>query len=1047
MPETATVKKSRHALDAREPLKWTRRFCPEGVLPYATVQWRTCTAEIKDADGAVVFVQDDCLFPDTWSALAVNIVASKYFWGRPGSSERERSLRAVISRVTGPIARWGLRDGYFASEADACAYEDDLIWLILHQHGAFNSPVWFNVGCNPSDQGWGWDPRADAVVPCDPAKDLQYTASACFILGTRDDIPSIGGRALDEMAVFKDGSGAGSDNSRIRSSHERIRGGGLASGPVSFMRVYDAVAAVTKSGGRSRRAAKMEILRCDHPDIVKFVTAKGDEEKKARALEAAGYSGGMNGEASASVGFQNSNFAIRFTDDFMRAAASGRSWQTLAVTTGEPEGADGEQMPAYDASELFDLIARKTWECGDPGGQYDEAIQDWHTCPHSGRIWGSNPCSEFLFLDDTSCNLSSLRLKKFLNADGSFDTEAFRYACRTFLVAQEILVDHAAYPTAAIARNSHTHRPLGLGYADLGALLMSMGLPYDSYEGRGTAAAITAIMQGEAAMTSIRLAAAVGPFEGFEANRAPMIRVMQKHGEHAHRGHRDARDLTTQRLALEADSMWRTIENSCQAYGFAGFRNAQLSVLAPTGTIAFMMDCDTTGVEPDLALVKYKTLAGGGRLKLINQSVPAALSTLGYAVAVIDLIVAYISQHGTIEGCGLVDRRHLPVFDCAFPPAAAKEAMAKDGIEIEGRSIAYSGHISMMAAVQPFISGAISKTVNLPESATVADIRDAYVLAWKAGLKAVAIFRDNSKAAQPMSTSAGGVAPTAASPAPPDDLTDWSDVWECLGAVSELLGVPEGERAYDLLHDRGSTELALRRLRNLAEERLRRDDAPCPPRREKLPDSRAARTFKFRVGEHKGYMHAGFHDDGRVGELFVTMDKEGSTLAGVMDAVATAVSLGLQHGVPLETFVRKFAFTTYEPKGFTNDPDVRQATSLTDYIFRKLGILYVPGYAEEMGVATRKAPSVPQDAAGAVEVGSLVEAYEDRLGALEKTLMLEAEKYDMRVRFRSDIVPVSDARPPRRAGDGPPCPLCGHVTRRAGACYACGNCGNTSGCG
>ncbi|MBV8383740.1 MAG: vitamin B12-dependent ribonucleotide reductase, partial [Planctomycetaceae bacterium] len=720
----------------RPGMEIPRVFSTEGVSPFDLVDWDLRTAEIKDERGRVIFRQTDCEIPRAWSQLATNVVASKYFYGELSSPERETSVRQLIHRVTRTIADWGRDDGYFATDEDAERFYDELTALCLNQFGAFNSPVWFNVGlyhCSGlvgTANNWRWDDETRSVVKAESA--YQYPqGSACFIQSVADDMQDIMRLATSEAMLFKYGSGTGTDLSTLRSSQERLAGGGRPSGPVSFMRVYDAIASVVKSGGKTRRAAKMQTLKCWHPDILEFIECKAKEEKKAQALIQAGYEANFNGAAYSSVMFQNSNLSVRVTDAFLRAVERGDDWTTHAITTGRP-------MQTYPARMLMDKIAEGTWLCGDPGLQYEDTIQRWHTCPNTAPINSSNPCSEYMFIDDSACNLASLNLMKFRREDGTFDAQGFRAACRIFITAQEILVDHASYPTDRIALNSHKFRPLGLGYANLGSLIMASGLPYDSDQGRGLAGAITAIMHGQAYLTSSEHAGHLGPFEGFALNREPMLRVMEMH--------RDAVEGIDRSVSPELLAEARDVWDSCVESGRRhGFRNSQVTVLAPTGTIAFMMDCDTTGIEPDIALVKYKQLAGGGMLKIVNRTVPMALRKLGYDEPAIRGILDAIDAHDSIEGAtGLLDE-HLSVFDCAFAPPQGR------------RSIQLLGHLRMMAAVQPFLSGAISKTCNVPKEATVGDIRAAYLEGWKLGLKALAIYRDGSKGSQPVSTSAEGL--------------------------------------------------------------------------------------------------------------------------------------------------------------------------------------------------------------------------------------------------------------------------------------------------
>src|SRR5689334_19625077 len=848
-------------------LKIEAEFCPADVAdPFDTVQWELRSAQIKDENGKLMFEQKDAEIPASWSQLATNVVVSKYFYGENGTPERERSVRQLIHRVTRTITDWGKADGYFASDEDAERFYRELTWLCLHQHGAFNSPVWFNVGlfhingvvgakCN-----WRWNPETmDVEQPENPYEYPQ--GSACFIQSVEDNMEAIMSLATSEAMLFKFGSGTGTDLSTLRSYREKLAGGGKPSGPLSFMRVYDQIAAVVKSGGKTRRAAKMQSLKIWHPDILEFIECKWKEEKKAHCLiEKGGYEANFNGEAYSSILFQNANLSVRVTDEFMAAVENNGKWQTHWITDGKTEG------PSYDARFLLGRMAECAWQCGDPGVQYDTTINRWHTCPNSGRINASNPCSEYMFLDDTACNLASINLMKFRKADdGTFDAERFQAACRIFFIAQEILVDHASYPTQDIAKNSHLFRPLGLGYSNLGSLLMSAGMPYDSNEAYGVCGAVTAMLHGAANLTSAELAEAVGAFDEYEKNAEPMLRVMQMH--------RNAVDeIDPNCPPYMKDAARKVWDNVLAAGRVHGFRNAQATVLAPTGTISFMMDCDTTGIEPDIALVKYKQLAGGGMLKIVNQTVPLALATVGYDQPQIGSILAYINEHDTIEGSPDVKEEHLAVFDCAFQPRKGK------------RSIAWQSHVLMMAAAQPFLSGAISKTVNMPRETTNEDIAKAYFDGWKLGLKALAIYRDGSKESQPLSTST------------------------------------EGDRAAAA--------------------------AVAKPRRERLEDTRQSITHKFSVSGHEGYITVGLFPDGRPGELFITMAKEGSTIGGLMDAFGTSVSMSLQYGVPLEDYVRKFSHMRFEPQGYTKNPDIRIAKSLIDYIFRWLGITFLPGYKE-----------------------------------------------------------------------------------------------------
>jgi ribonucleoside-diphosphate reductase alpha chain len=830
-------------------LEFARHFSQEGVDPFDEVEWDVRSAVIGNEKGQVVFEQRDVEMPRFWTQQATNIVVSKYFRGQIGSPERERSVKQLIGRVVDTITGWARAQEYFASEDDLQAFSDDLKHLLLYQKAAFNSPVWFNVGFEKHPQ-----------------------CSACFINSVQDTMESILTLAKTEGMLFKYGSGTGSNLSNIRSSRELLAGGGTASGPVSFMKGFDAFAGVIKSGGKTRRAAKMVILNADHPDILEFINCKVDEEKKAWALIDAGYDGSFTGPAYASVFFQNSNNSVRVTDEFMRAVLDDGDWQTRSVRT-------GEVMDTYKARDLMRQIADATHICGDPGLQFDTTVNDWHTCPNTARINASNPCSEYMFLDDSACNLASINLMKFVQEDGEFDYASFDAACRTLITAQEILVDNSSYPTEAIAKNSHAYRPLGLGYANLGALLMSRGLPYDSDAGRDYAAVITALMHGAAYAQSARIARDHGgPFAGYEKNREPFLRVMRKHRA-------ALKDIDRTHVPKEMFDAAKTVWDEVIELGEQhGFRNAQATVLAPTGTIGFMMDCDTTGIEPDIALVKYKKLVGGGLMKIVNQTVPMALTRLGYTSQQVKEIIEYIDENETIEGAPHVKDSHLAVFDCAFKPAR--------GV----RSIHYMGHIKMVGATQPFLSGAISKTVNVPKDATVEEIQQAYVDSWRLGTKAVSIYRDGSKRTQPLNTSR-------------DKET------------------------------RAATEVVVQ---------------PKPARR-RLPDERNSITHKFDIAGHEGYITVGLYEDGQPGELFLVMAKEGSTISGFADAFAQAVSYALQYGVPLQDLVDKFSHVRFEPSGMTKNPDVRFAKSIVDYIFRWMAAKFLSPEAQfRAGVNNRE---------------------------------------------------------------------------------------------
>ncbi len=884
----ASTRAARKGTTSASPgLDFPRYFTLPGVDPFDEVEWEVRSAVIGNEKGKVVFEQRDVEIPKSWSQQATNIVVSKYFRGQLGTSERESSVRQLIGRVVDTITRWGREMAYFANDDALEAFSHELKHLLVYQKAAFNSPVWFNCGFEKAPQ-----------------------CSACFINSVQDTMDSILTLARTEGMLFKFGSGTGSNLSAIRSSRELLAGGGTASGPVSFMKGYDAFAGVIKSGGKTRRAAKMVILNAEHPDIVEFINCKVEEEKKAWALIDAGYDGSFTGVAYGSVFFQNSNNSVRVPDDFMRAVLDDGEWKTKAVR-------DGEVLDTYKARDLMRQIAQGTWVCGDPGMQFDTTVNDWHTCPNTDRINASNPCSEYMFLDDSACNLASINLMKFVKNDGELDVAAFKSACRTLLTAQEIIVPNASYPTKAIEKNSNDYRPLGLGYANLGALLMSRGLPYDSDEGRAYAGAITAVMTGEAYAQSARIARDHGgPFAGYEKNREPFLRVMRKH--------RDAVSEINGKfvpadLHAAAKQAW---DDAVELGEDFGYRNAQATVLAPTGTIGFMMDCDTTGVEPDIALVKYKKLVGGGLMKIVNQTVPMALEKLGYTQPEVDAIVHHIDEQETIEGAPFLKAEHLAVFDCAFKPAKGE------------RSIHYMGHIRMMGATQPFISGAISKTVNVPREATVEDIERAYIESWRLGAKAISIYRDGSKRTQPLNTSKAGVA----------------DTRNATGAVSD------------------SVRDAVREVVKVVER----------PRRRRLPDERQSITHKFDIAGHEGYITVGLFEDGTPGEIFLTMAKEGSTISGFADAFAQAVSYALQYGVPVQALVSKFSHARFEPSGMTKNPEVRFAKSIVDYIFRWMATKFMsPDAQYRAGVNMKEEPvaaDAPKAEAQAVVSAPKVEA-------------------------------------------------------------------------
>jgi ribonucleoside-diphosphate reductase alpha chain len=935
--EAAETVRTRKA-QASPGLEFPRFFSTAGVDPFDQVEWELRDAIIGNEKGTVVFEQRGVEMPKAWSQQATNIVVSKYFRGHVGSPERERSVKQLIGRVVTTITDWARKQKYFASDAALQAFSDDLKYLLLHQKAAFNSPVWFNCGFEKAPQ-----------------------CSACFINSVDDTMESILTLAKTEGMLFKFGSGTGSNLSAIRSSKELLAGGGTASGPVSFMKGFDAFAGVIKSGGKTRRAAKMVILNAEHPDILEFINCKVEEEKKAWALIDAGYDGSFTGTAYGSVFFQNSNNSVRVTDEFMRAVLDDGLWQTKAVT-------NGEVVDTYRARDLMRAIAEGTWVCGDPGMQFDTTVNEWHTSPNTARINASNPCSEYMFLDDSACNLSSLNLMTFVKDDGEFDVDAYRAACRVMITAQEILVDNSSYPTKAIEKNSHAYRPLGLGYANLGALLMSRGLPYDSDAGRDFAGAITAVMTGEAYAQSARIARDHGgPFAGYEINREPFLRVMRKH--------RDAiKDINPKHvpddLYAGARQAW---DDAVELGEDFGYRNAQATVLAPTGTIGFMMDCDTTGVEPDIALVKYKKLVGGGMMKIVNNTVPMALKKLGYTAAQIDDIVKYIDEQETIEGAPHLLERDLPVFDCAFKARKGE------------RSIHYMGHIKMMGATQPFISGAISKTVNVPKDATVEDIEQAYLESWRLGAKAVSIYRDGSKRTQPLNTSKAAI---------------------------EAKGVVATQDTAEAVKAAVTAALAAR-----------------TPMRRKLPDERQAITHKFDISGHEGYITVGLFEDGMPGEIFLVMAKEGSTISGFADAFAQAISYALQYGVPLQALVDKFSHVRFEPSGMTKNADVRFAKSIVDYIFRWMASKFLSPEAQyRAGVNNRDEAieSAEPAAVPAPKAAPTTTATVSTTGVIVPNPSLFAAM--------------------KNQEDAPPCTTCGSIMVRSGACYKCSNCGTTSGC-
>ena len=1000
---------------SRKALRVERVFSTERVNPFDQLEWDRRTAEITDDSGKVIFKQEGVEVPKSWSQLATKVVVSKYFYGEQHTPEREVSVRQLIHRVCRTMADWGIADGYF-SAADGEIFYNELTWLCVNQYGAFNSPVWFNVGLHheygigkKSGKGNWFYNRKSQKSERSPTQYEYPQCSACFIQSVNDNMESIMHLAYSEAMLFKFGSGTGTDLTPIRSSKEKLSGGGRPSGPMSFLKVYDQVANVVKSGGKTRRAAKMNTLRDWHGDIEEFIDAKQKEERKAWALMEQGYDGSFNGEAYGSVMYQNENLSVRASDAFMQAAVDGREWWTRTVTGGKP-------LAKKDAAQLLNKIAEGTWICGDPGMQYDDAIQKWHTCAGTEPIHSTNPCSEYVFLNNTACNLASLNLMKFKREDGVFDVERFKAAVRIFITAQEIAVDNACYPTAEIAENSHIFRTLGLGYANLGSLIMSYGLAYDSDPGRALAGAITAIMTGHAYEQSAKMAStAMGPFPGYRNSRcAGVEKSLKKDNVESMLSVIQLHRASTQHiqpssefnyLKEEAKACWdRALEMGQQH----GYRNAQVTVLAPTGTIAFLMDCDTTGVEPDIALVKYKLLAGGGMLKIVNRTVPEALRRLGYSTTQANAIVAHVEKYDTIEDVTVEEgavvssglrSEHLSVFDCAFK--------AHRGV----RSIHYLAHLKMMGASQPFISGAISKTVNLPNEATVRDIASAYVEAWKMGLKCVAIYRDGSKRSQPLNTkktSEGGDRPTAASVA------------------------QEAEQQIK------SLEAEVQQLREEVGKPLRR----------RLSETRNAVNHKFEIAGHEGYLTVGLFPDGQPGELFVTMAKEGSTIGGLMDTIGALTSLALQYGVPLEGLVKKLAHQRFEPSGFTRNPDIRNASSIIDYVFRWMACQFVPGYREQTGPRSQPELNIPG------------------LEAEERKIMNRPVS-DLPLAEDTDIIPISAITSTHSPGpkkfqplsqanaysstfvnqhDAPSCPNCGHIAVRNGACYKCMNCGESLGC-
>ncbi len=976
-------------------LSFRRFFTKPGVSPYNEVEWDLRLAQITDSQGGIIFEQKDVEVPKDWSMTATNIVASKYLHGKIGTPERETGVRQLVARVAETIRDWGMAQGYFRTADDGATFHDELVHILVRQYAAFNSPVWFNVGCdriepNSDGRSWHWNPQTQQVE-FGVTGYSKPQCSACFINSVKDSLDSILTLAKTEGMLFKWGSGTGTNLSPLRGSSETLSGGGTASGPLSFMKGFDAFAGVIKSGGKTRRAAKMVILNVDHPDIIEFIECKQKEEAKAHALVAQGYDGSHpDSDAYSSIFFQNANNSVRVTDDFMYAVVRDTDFSTRTVQ-------DGSVVKTFKAKELLRKISEATWHCGDPGMQYDTTVNRWHTSKNTARINASNPCSEYMFLDDSACNLASLNLLKFA-PNGTFDVEAYRHAVDVLITAQEILVDNAGYPTESITKNSHDYRPLGLGYANLGALLMAAGLPYDSDAGRDYASCVTAIMCGEAYLQSSRIAEQCAPLvpateptkknlaetnlgsnampggacPGWYINREPFLDVIRMHRA-------SVNGINKSNVPSSIYESSKQCWDEALAHGEKhGYRNSQVTVLAPTGTIGFMMDCDTTGIEPDLALIKYKKLVGGGMIKIVNNTVPTALFKLGYNHDQADAIVSYIDATGTIEGAPHIKDDHLAVFDCSFKPAKGT------------RSIAYMGHLRMMAAAQPFISGAISKTVNLPENATVDDISEAYLQAWKLGLKAVAVYRDGCKKSQPLSA-----AGTKTANSTKDDARL---------AAAQHVHVDE-------------------------------EDMNAPPRavRHKLQEERASITHKFKVGDHEGYITVGLYPNGEPGELFITMAKEGSTVSGLMDSFALAVSIALQHGVPLKLFCEKFAHTRFEPSGWSGNPEIGYAKSIMDYIFRWLQLRFLTGQQQLLFDNLRLRPAgVAPNPEGIGDVNGTPEA--------------SGPKSEVRGP-RSAPVHAADALSGLvDLGDAPSCSFCGSIMTRNGSCYRCMSCGSTSGC-
>ncbi len=1085
-------------------LSFSRRFSTEGISPYDDVQWEHRTALITDNKGNTIFEQKEVEVPIDWSMTATNIVASKYLHGQMDSPERETGVRQLVSRVAETIRDWGIAGGYFATADDATIFHDELAHMLLTQKVAFNSPVWFNVGCDrlepQSDgQNWHWDPvTGGAKFSATGYRNPQ--CSACFINAVDDSLDSILTLAKTEGMLFKWGSGTGTNLSSIRGSMELLSGGGQASGPLSFMRGFDAFAGVIKSGGKTRRAAKMVILNADHPDIVDFIECKAKEEAKAFSLIKAGYDGsGPDSEAYSSIFFQNANNSVRVSDEFMHAYETDGEFTTHTVKGHLP-------VKTYKARDIMQKIAEATWLCGDPGLQFDTTINKWHTSKNTARINASNPCSEYMFLDNSACNLASFNLLKFVTPAGTFNIPEYRHAVSVVITAMEILVDNSGYPTEAISKNSHDYRPLGLGYANLGALLMAFGLPYDSTAGRDLAAVLTAIMCGQAYLQSAVVAAHCPPLAsatpltasverqggacpGFYVNREPFLDVIRMHRAEVNnigKSRISGEPFNVPQLDALIDAS-RECWDMALAYGERyGYRNSQTTVLAPTGTIGFMMDCDTTGIEPDLALVKYKKLVGGGMIKIVNNTVPAALFKLGYDNDQVDAIVSYIDATGTIEGAPGIKPEHLPVFDCSFKPSKGT------------RSINYMGHIKMMAAAQPFLSGAISKTVNLPHEATVEDVAEAYAESWRQGIKAVAIYRDGSKGTQPLNTSldakrepsaldaAGSRVMSQLAAGLPAADADLRTLEAKIGEKLEVTAkqVIAAANVFQRAMEEIAKAIAVPQFNTLdLDPKLAQQDLNAPPRavRHRLPEERASITHKFSIAGHEGYITVGLYPTGQPGEIFIKMAKEGSTVSGLMDAFATSISLALQHGVPLRVLCEKFAHTRFEPSGWTGNEQIGYAKSLMDYIFRWLNLRFLSGEQLTLfaGLAPHAAPlpetptilpdvDPEEDSASRNQLARLAEEVARRLarptghsagmgstsapgggiapeiqatGATEATPTHGPTMQDRGVYHASDAM-----RSLYEMGDAPSCSTCGAIMVRNGSCYRCMSCGSTSGC-